>query len=129
MEGDDWTEVFGPILGISTHALTWRATSAAKVNGEMVGTFLPTPSHGGRRRHRRCLKSGRRISTHALTWRATVATVDFSGDFEISTHALTWRATGQLTWRATGQAGSILDVYGGISTHALTWRATCSRPG
>ena len=82
------------ILGISTHALTGRATLS-----------------GRRRWHLRC------ISTHALTWRATdldAYVIDefnfyprphMEGDFppiftvgqdEISTHALTWRATKHL---------------------------------
>ena len=33
---------------ISTHALTWRATSIGRILAATV-TFLPTPSHGGRR--------------------------------------------------------------------------------
>ena len=34
-------------IDISTHALTWRATSAPNSN-KLPNKFLPTPSHGGR---------------------------------------------------------------------------------
>ena len=77
---------------ISTHALTWRATSVG-FSFATRARFLPTPSHGGRQRQwsfplplsnfypRPHMEGDRRlhgrwrgcqmISTHALTWRAT----------------------------------------------------------
>ena len=65
-----------------------------KVCLQLIGQFLPTPSHGGRPlllpdQHRHVL-----ISTHALTWRATEADGFACAIVGISTHALTWRATG-----------------------------------
>ena len=93
MEGDDGLNLIFDGESISTHALTWRATS------RWAGTYLV-----------------RNISTHALTWRATFAYKYGQLFHYISTHALTWRATGEavaeavadyfisthaLTWRAT----------------------------
>ena len=122
---------------ISTHALTWRATSAGLIHSAVL-LFLPTPSHGGRLaalgviRHNgnfypRPHMEGDRgqlvssyyhyiISTHALTWRATSkVAISPQQVLEISTHAL--------TWRATHAVGHEVDKRL-ISTHALTWRAT-----
>ena len=86
-----------------------------KVCLQLIGQFLPTPSHGGRPlllpdQHRHVL-----ISTHALTWRATEADGFACAIVGISTHALTWRATGT-------QPHFSPPVR--ISPHALTWRAT-----
>ena len=121
---------------ISTHALTWRATSAGEppndrppdfyprphMEGDLctliytppTSKFLPTPSHGGRR-------SSGRASTGQWNF---YPRPHMEGDPEgpptahnqhISTHALTWRAT----------CGHCQGTrWGRISTHALTWRAT-----
>ena len=83
---------------ISTHALTWRATFAAREAELEQAVFLPTPSHGGRpkgsvfalplsnfypRPHMEgdapdcCPLFKKSISTHALTWRATRHTTPF----------------------------------------------------
>ena len=99
---------------ISTHALTWRATFVVSVS-VFYHTFLPTPSHGGRRPALRAACRTGQISTHALTWRATGPAGPQGEPGPISTHALTWRATGP-----AGPQGE----PGPISTHALTWRAT-----
>ena len=61
---------FGPI---STHALTWRATT---LTGGSSGDAT--------------------ISTHALTWRATRQAAIAKIVDLISTHALTWRATANM---------------------------------
>ena len=125
---------------ISTHALTWRATSAGEppndrppdfyprphMEGDLctliytppTSQFLPTPSHGGRR-------SSGRASTGQWNF---YPRPHMEGDPEgpptahnqhISTHALTWRATKILVG---------LSLLGLISTHALTWRATLLKP-
>ena len=99
---------------ISTHALTWSATSVKNV---------PMP---------RLV-----ISTHALTWSATGFEPPMLHQYKISTHALTWSAT------TVNCDNSFLHVYfnsrthvecdgwdliltgrNSISTHALTWSAT-----
>ena len=125
-------------IGISTHALTWRAT---------VLYF--------KMRHAATL-----ISTHALTWRATCHRCARSPHSHISTHALTWRATccdvglssksldfyprphmegdesklkglaDEAGFLPTPSHGGRPEAAGGgrsnaaFSTHALTWRAT-----
>ena len=93
MEGDeDLREL--PVLdkSISTHALTWRATSAGLIHSAVL-LFLPTPSHGGRRRQVTfCLLQGEnfypRPHMEGDRFRDAVSLVVL-----ISTHALTWRAT------------------------------------
>ena len=49
MEGDCVRFTAAPPPGISTHALTWRATTGRSRCGCCPSQFLPTPSHGGRR--------------------------------------------------------------------------------
>ena len=72
MEGDRWQQQTRTQAGISTHALTWRATFR---KASEIFRLL--------------------ISTHALTWRATLNRYipPRPGRDNISTHALTWRAT------------------------------------
>ena len=117
MEGDDHTSsIRGGEKNISTHALTWRATTAV---------FYPA---------RKGL-----ISTHALTWRATVqAELDSLKAIFLPTpsHGGRPRVTGSPspTWEflPTPSHGGRLERWCspspalGISTHALTWRATGS---
>ena len=50
MEGDPPRPPTSPVPAISTHALTWRATSAISTSSSITKAFLPTPSHGGRPR-------------------------------------------------------------------------------
>ena len=57
-------------ISISTHALTWSATTAQNIVTKVYA-----------------------ISTHALTWSATDAVQDIHDHLAISTHALTWSAT------------------------------------
>ena len=92
MEGDCFLVTHLQFSGISTHALTWRATWRL-IWACRSTSFLPTPSHGGRRSllllrfsssyfyprpHMEGDLAGavqggmKSISTHALTWRATV---------------------------------------------------------
>ncbi len=99
---------------ISTHALTWSATSDKK-NAGKIRKFQLTHSRGVR------LDFGikelsQKISTHALTWSATTNRKCRIENSKISTHALTWSATFYSLPRQ-------LSVR--ISTHALTWSATC----
>ena len=48
MEGDaEIMALFDDAMRISTHALTWRATSLSALALPALA-FLPTPSHGGR---------------------------------------------------------------------------------
>ena len=63
---------------ISTHALTWSATSEILMR-------IPTNT----------------ISTHALTWSATLGKPATPNATEISTHALTWSATTTKTGNKT----------------------------
>ena len=70
VECDVWQRNFSNVQKISTHALTWSATTAPIRKSQH---FL--------------------ISTHALTWSATPATTDAAAASTISTHALTWSAT------------------------------------
>ena len=70
MEGDLDVFTLPQSAGISTHALTWRATAHIILIGPIDV-----------------------ISTHALTWRATRAALVEKDKILISTHALTWRAT------------------------------------
>ena len=70
MEGDSFLFGLRSNTGISTHALTWRATSNIYI-----------------------VDIDRDISTHALTWRATYTQSTTDKVLTISTHALTWRAT------------------------------------
>ena len=49
MEGDrDMLKAIHGEFDISTHALTWRATSLLALHAAQLFQFLPTPSHGGR---------------------------------------------------------------------------------
>ena len=48
MEGDTVDGDHVLLSWISTHALTWRATSACRLEILSWVRFLPTPSHGGR---------------------------------------------------------------------------------
>ena len=77
---------------ISTHALTWRATSATSTSVITCVNFYPRPHMEGDIGgcHRSTIDV---ISTHALTWRATIHSAGYGYHFRISTHALTWRAT------------------------------------
>ena len=77
---------------ISTHALTWSATShffrfyhALHISTHAL-TWSATIG---------CSKSAlvKYISTHALTWSATLFRLRSFTLFQISTHALTWSAT------------------------------------
>ena len=77
---------------ISTHALTWSATSANNRRPIRI-RFQLTHSRGVRPSAIRWRNRTEEISTHALTWSAT-----FRGGMafwicQISTHALTWSAT------------------------------------
>ena len=79
---------------ISTHALTWSATSTCWDINISLMTFQLTRSRGARPADCWCEKRFNNISTHALTWSATRPSKNafvFSSD--ISTHALTWSAT------------------------------------
>ena len=98
---------------ISTHALTWSATSDKK-NAGKIRKFQLTHSRGVR------LDFGikelsQKISTHALTWSATASKRNDQNELTISTHALTWSATAEQTPPQQQLR---------ISTHALTWSAT-----
>ena len=136
MEGDFAEIVFLPTLGISTHALTWRATVDAPHPPFKQLHFYPRPHMEGDHRrgwatvdlrhfyprphmegddHHQEENRENRISTHALTWRATYPFGHGCKASLISTHALTWRAT-YPRYRSRRQYN--------ISTHALTWRAT-----
>ena len=123
-------------LTISTHALTWRATPEW-MRLSLPVEFLPTPSHGGRRRQDFITNFIHLFLPTPLTWRATISwssntlrreflpTPSHGGRRDcmdglakvspISTHALTWRATCPPCCKTLRQH---------ISTHALTWRAT-----
>ena len=79
--------------GISTHALTWRATQCWQSFGWSPPNFYPRPHMEGDLQQIDRLVDLLQISTHALTWRATGTTIEKTADFDISTHALTWRAT------------------------------------
>ncbi len=56
---------------ISTHALTWRATSAGEPPNDRPPDFYPRPHMEGDLSYARIYSSYFPISTHALTWRAT----------------------------------------------------------
>ena len=73
MEGDTLAYFTPDEARISTHALTWRATTSLDEVARQMGIFLPTPSHGGRHFKLIGFFLFCDISTHALTWRATVA--------------------------------------------------------
>ena len=100
---------------ISTHALTWSATSD-------YGRLQTSRQHFNSRAHveRDPIQSEKcvivRISTHALTWSATCCDdCSLCALPCISTHALTWSATPDI---------EMVEGEMCISTHALTWSAT-----
>ena len=122
---------------ISTHALTWSATSPTAAAETPTADFN-SRAHVERDAQREAIRSEvTAISTHALTWSATRPKsrnlkrnlfqltrsrgarpeLDEPGTpaDRISTHALTWSATGPRNY-------IILNLE--ISTHALTWSAT-----
>ena len=98
---------------ISTHALTWSATSWIRINSrnpifqlthsrgvrQLYLDSLCDPDNFNSRTHVECDIGQkielifREISTHALTWSATCPLSSWSACDTISTHALTWSAT------------------------------------
>ena len=107
--------IFLRLEKISTHALTWSATSSHIGSCAFLCGFQLTHSRGVRptspdslhspknfnsRTHVECdpwlldLPICIKISTHALTWSATAHLDHPSKCQYISTHALTWSATG-----------------------------------
>ena len=57
--------------GISTHALTWRATRMAESATGSGHDFYPRPHVEGDAKEELEQAKTKLISTHALTWRAT----------------------------------------------------------
>ena len=70
MEGDTRVDEIVSTGGISTHALTWRATAAGLYHQlyTLISTHAPH-MEGDNQLVKQHVKAG--ISTHALTWRAT----------------------------------------------------------
>ena len=97
MEGDiyGWRNLLS--AGISTHALTWRATIAKSIESITNSNFYPRPHMEGDTPTKAQQPITADISTHALTWRATWLSLPPDQDMEISTHALTWRATREVS--------------------------------
>ena len=80
-------------IGISTHALAWRATAGCSPAGWTAGHFYPRPRMEGDA-YQEVGEWIAYISTHALAWRATARfQLCSSSKIRISTHALAWRAT------------------------------------
>ena len=126
---------------ISTHALTWSATTCGLICARLALHFNSRThvecdprkkdcrlcvEYFNSRTHVECdaivaPQPGRKriISTHALTWSATQDGAKNNLPCCISTHALTWSATFQFWTQVPGRF---------ISTHALTWSATISLP-
>ena len=79
-------------LDISTHALTWSATTGSTdaMDAQAISTHALTWSAT---LHLVCGKGKEVISTHALTWSATEYGEKLTIGAKISTHALTWSAT------------------------------------
>ena len=101
-------------LIISTHALTWSATTVLFRRWTKV-KFQLTHSRGVRLEARLCPRNALEISTHALTWSATAHLLEkghAKRDFNSRTHV---------------ECDLILQNSSRthrISTHALTWSAT-----
>ena len=122
---------------ISTHALTWSATSGFRSINAIIAISTHALTWSATHQYTRAIPSHSEISTHALTWSATISSALSPSDCNfnsrthvecdpmdtgiikspppISTHALTWSAT---ISEGTGK------IFCYISTHALTWSAT-----
>ena len=92
MERDPTFTVIGYAVDISTHALTWSATTWSMLSKTRL-KFQLTRSRGARQAYGRDVGNAISISTHALTWSATIAGSRKGVIKNISTHALTWSAT------------------------------------
>ena len=107
---------------ISTHALTWSATSS-------FYNFSFRSKNFNSRTHVECdLQFFRQtfqqvISTHALTWSATTKTCCNNCRNSISTHALTWSATSSLSFLSSSSAFQLTHSRGVRRGHGGTAEA------
>ena len=105
---------------ISTHALTWRATFSQSKDPSSSNNFYPRPHmEGDARPQRRNRRTGNFYPRPHMEGDLTPPIL-FAPHLGISTHALTWRATLYQYQCMSAQF---------ISTHALTWRATRQNDG
>mgnify|MGYP003107575463 CR=1 FL=1 len=137
MEGDTLAYFTPDEARISTHALTWRATTSLDEVARQMGIFLPTPSHGGRHctDHTSSIREGF-FSTPSHGGRPDHRPGGYDlPDFYPRPHmegdghgGADRTKTGHFYPRphmegdAIHRASSVLLNL--ISTHALTWRAT-----